>query len=305
MVRMNVARLIEPASRHEGRTRDAWSIFWQEPGQSRCAAGAAGIWRELSAHWSGFAASLADGTRVLDLGCGAGAVARELLAARTGLELTGIDFARIPFTLQPRLDLLSETPMESLPFADGSFGAAVSQFGIEYARIDEAVGEAARVLATGARLSLLVHHAESAIVGHNRARLNALSTFLGSGTRSAFCGGDALGFHAQMSALLLEHPSDALVAELARSLPSRLARASRERQALWQAVDDALAPEHCLAEALAGCCVAPAAMPQWLEPLRRHFRVEPVSVLHDAGGDPVAWCIQAVKDPADQAASAS
>ena len=117
---------IESANGSHWTARNAWTAFWQDPAQSRCVAGSADIQRRLSSHWAAFAESLCAGTRVLDLGCGAGAVARELLKARTDLQVTGIDFARVPLTLHPQVDLLSESPMEALAFAGGSFGAAVS-----------------------------------------------------------------------------------------------------------------------------------------------------------------------------------
>jgi ubiquinone/menaquinone biosynthesis C-methylase UbiE len=284
----------EPAAGAGLRSRDAWTAFWQEPGQSRCAAGA-GIWQALSLHWAQVAASLQHGARVLDLGCGAGAVAHELLAARADLQLTGVDFARIPFTLRAHVELLSETPMECLPFAERSFGAAVSQFGFEYSRISESAAELARVLAPGARLSMLVHHASSGIVGHNRARLEALAAFLDPAMKSAFCSADTRSFHAQLAALVAEHPGDALVAELARSLPSRLARAQRERQAIWKAIEDALAPECCLASSLNDACLTPEAIGPWLAPLQSICSIEPPCVLRDGDGSPIAWIVQGTR----------
>ena len=58
--------------------------------------------------------------------------------------------------------------MEELPFADQRFGAVVSQFGFEYSRRDPAAGEIARVLRPGGAMSLLVHHAASAVLATNR-----------------------------------------------------------------------------------------------------------------------------------------
>ena len=118
---MRVAsRPVDTASHGLG-VRDAWTAFWQDPGQSRCVAGAPDIWHVLTRHWSAFAHSLPQGARVLDLGCGAGAVARELVDSRPDLQVTGIDFARIPLTLHAQIDLLSDTAMENLPFAEGSW----------------------------------------------------------------------------------------------------------------------------------------------------------------------------------------
>jgi SAM-dependent methyltransferase len=284
-------------SHSDARTRAAWSAFWQEPGQSRCVAGASEMWGVLDEFWSSFSRSLPAGTRVLELGCGAGAVARMIASARADVSVTGIDFARIPFTFQSQVDLLSETAMESLPFEDRSFGAVVSQFGFEYSRTEEAARETARVLLPGARLRMLVHHANSSIVASNRERSTALQAFLAPTMRSAFCNGDAAGLEIQLAALAHRHPADALVAELRRSLPSRLGRAARERGAIWSAIEDALEPERCLAESLNASCVAPGNIGRWLAPARAFFELaEPVE-LRDATGVIVGWHVQGCRIP--------
>ncbi len=291
------SRSLDPASRGYGRTKDAWTAFWQEPGQSRCVAGNPDIWQSLNRHWSSFAGSLASGSRVLDLGCGAGAVARLLLDARHDVSITGVDFARIPLTIHPHVELLSDTAMECLPFAEGSFAAAVSQFGFEYSQMERTAHEMARVLAADAKVSLLAHHADSSIVATNRSRLSALLAILGHNMRAAFCSGDAAAFNAQMQALAARYSLDSLVTELARCLPSRLNRAQQERIAIWNAIEEALAPERCLADALNACCVGPEELDEWLVPLRASCELQPVSLLREANGEAIAWRIEGVKRP--------
>jgi SAM-dependent methyltransferase len=271
--------------------RDAWTSFWQDPAQARCAAGDPNIWRALTGHWAEFATTLREGTRVLDLGCGAGAVAHELVAAGRAPQVTGVDFARIPLRIHPQIDLLSDTTMENLPFGNGSFGAVVSQFGFEYSRMEQAALEMARVAAPGAPLSLLVHHADSAIVANSRIRLDVLTGFLAPATRAAFCAGDANSFHAQIAALLTRHPRDGLLVELARTVPTRLGRPQRERLAIWNALEDALAPERCIAESLQACHVSSADFERWLQPLRTVCAAVTHGIQREPGGCPVAWKI--------------
>jgi SAM-dependent methyltransferase len=242
-----------------------------------------------------FAASLAPGARILDVGCGAGAVARALIAARRDVRVAGIDFAKAPLMTDDRAELFSDIAMEALPFAEGSFDAAVSQFGFEYGQTNEAASELARVLAADARISLLVHHEESSIVAAGRARLNALVAFLGRKTRAAFCAGEAAAFNARMSVLKEWHPRDALISELARSLPLWTRRALAERLVIWRAMEDALAPELCILEALDARCVAPEGLEDWVRPLRVFFDLRSASVLRAPDASPLAWRIEGAR----------
>jgi SAM-dependent methyltransferase len=270
-------------------------LFWADSTQSRCAAGAPAIQQAIEDHWTSFAHSLPPAARVLDLGCGAGVVGRLLLAARDDLRITGVDSARVPASGHPRLDLRSDTRMEALPFTGQEFDAVVSQFGFEYSRTNLAAAEIARVSTPGAKLSLLVHHAESAIVRATRARLGAVVALLAPPVRSAFCGGDAAGFKSQMSLLVQRYPDDSLVDELARALPSRLAWMRDRRVSTWHALEEALAPESCVSESLHACCVAPSRIGEWLGPLRRVCELAPVSVLREPDGDPIAWRTEGVR----------
>lgn len=279
-----------------GPAQEAWSAFWREPGQSRCVAGAPHIWRELQRHWSAFSARLEAHSRVIDLGCGAGVVAQMLLDARNDLHVTGVDFAQIPLTLRPGIELLPETPMESLPFPDRSFGAAVSQFAFEYSDVEATARELARVLTPGARLSLLVHHADSDIVITNRRRLEVIESLLGADIRAAFCGGEADAFLSQMSVLRARFPRDDLLDDLAGALPSRMARAAPERAAIWKAVEHALAPERCLAGSLQSSCVPEAGLASWLAPLGAAFRLQAPAMLREPGGQPIAWTLEGVRE---------
>ncbi|HTU65989.1 MAG TPA: class I SAM-dependent methyltransferase [Steroidobacteraceae bacterium] len=285
---MKAASLLVPVpGAHDAR--NAWTEFWKDPAQTRCASGDPDVWRALTAHWTDFARTLAPGERVLDLGCGAGAVGKLLLAARPDLHVTGVDSARIPLSLQPQHELLPDTAMEALPFEEQRFGAVVSQFGYEYGQADDTVREMARVVARGAKLSLIVHHEASPVVAATRERLAAIDALLMPAVRAAFCGGDAATFHAQMASLTARFATDDLVAELAASLTVRLGRVAGTRLAIWRAIEDALAPERCVARALSACCVGAGEMAEWLAPLRAVFDLAPVTLLRDSAGAPIAW----------------
>ena len=276
-------------------TRDAWTAFWQEPGQSQCLTDAPDIRQILTDHWASFAVLLGPGARILDLGCGGGAVARELASARRDIHVTGIDVARIPLAIHRQFELLSDTEMETLPFADASFAAAVSQFGYEYSETGRAAEEIARVLAPSARFSFIVHHAASSIVAADRRRSNAINSL--QEARAAFCAGDAAALAGCIAMLTTRHPHDRLIAELARALPSQIGRTSRERIAIWTAIEGALAPERTLSDALQSCCVAPEMLNDWLAPLRNVSEALSVSALRTPHGDPIAWRIEGARRP--------
>lgn len=289
---MTVSVASPAGARAAARDREAWTMFWADSAQSRCAAGAPEIWQSLLRHWVSFADSLPRGAHVLDLGCGAGAVGRMLLAARNDLRVTGVDAAKVPRSKLPQMELLSETDMESLPFEDGSFAAVVSQFGYEYSDTDDTAEEVARVLAPDAALSFLVHHSQSAIVNANRERYGAVVAFLSPDMRTSFCSGDVAGFQSQIALLVERYPEDALIAQLASALPTRLGWMMERRVSTWESLEAALAPERCMSESLDACCVAPSQIDRWAGPLREVCDLKPITVLREADGTPIAWCAE-------------
>jgi ubiquinone/menaquinone biosynthesis C-methylase UbiE len=111
---------------------------------------------------SQFAAALLDaadigaGTRVLDVCSGTGVVTAA--AAQRGAVVTGIDFSAAMLgqarRAHPRLRF-DEGDAEALPYADASFAAVVSNFGIHHiAHSDRAMAEARRALQPGGRLAI-------------------------------------------------------------------------------------------------------------------------------------------------------
>ncbi len=278
------------------RIREAWTAFWQDPASGQqCIRGAPDVTHALRSHWSSFAAQLGARARILDLGCGAGAAANAIVAARRDLAVTGVDFALVPAAADASIRLIPDTAMEQLPFEDGSFDAAISQFGYEYGRTHKTARQLARVLAPAARFSFVVHHAESSIVAANRARLDAIRTIHAPDMRAAFLAGNAFVLNAKLKCLQQAHPNDTLVGALARHLPVRATQGSEQRSATWTAVEEALWPERTVLEALDACCVAPEELDGWLGPLRQFCTVTSASILRKPNGDPIAWRIEGTR----------
>ncbi len=147
-----------------------------------------------AAVWRRELASLGDRARILDLGCGNGAVA--LLAAHTaaergacweihGVDLAAIDPARAVsgryrdavsgVTFHPA------TPMSATPFAGGYFDLVAGQFAIEYGDPPRVLAEVSRVLRPGGRAAFVVHLQESAVVATARVELAQLREVLAPG----------------------------------------------------------------------------------------------------------------------------
>ena len=156
--------------------KQAWASFWAQPesGNSGCLP-AGPHSNEIRQKWQAFAKRLPRGARVLDPGSGNGIVLQWLREGRPDLKLVGVDSS--PTLPQPPrgIKLMSGVEIEALPFAAGSFAAAVSQFGLEYADTDAAAPELARVLRPGAAVQFIVHHRQSKILAHNLLRREALS----------------------------------------------------------------------------------------------------------------------------------
>jgi SAM-dependent methyltransferase len=138
------------------------------------------------------------GTRLLDVGCGAGRALR--LAADRGAHVAGLDAApglleyarrRVPGATIVQGDL------ETLPFADGAFDAVTGFNSFQFAADPvAALREAMRVTATGGRILALVWSpAEMCELAPHLLSLGALMPPPPPGAAGPFalCGRDALG----------------------------------------------------------------------------------------------------------------
>ncbi len=157
----------------------AWSDYWRSGATRGCLPGASeAVQKLLARQWQDFAKALPPGAAVLDLACGAGAVMQAMAAVRPDLQLTGVDNAELP--AGDGLNILSGVDCGKLPFANGSFEAVTSQYGLEYCP-DSALAEAARVLTPGGQLLLVIHASTSAPVRHNSGRLAAMQALDSAG----------------------------------------------------------------------------------------------------------------------------
>jgi ubiquinone/menaquinone biosynthesis C-methylase UbiE len=155
--------------------RETWSRYWASGQTHSCFA--AGKPFDTGFVWTPFLDALAPGARVLDLACGAGALTRLAVAHPHGFEVTGADYAA---TLAPieGARVVAGAALEALPFEAGSFDAAISQFGLEYADTGAALREAARVLAPGGRLGVLAHARDGDAVAAARARITRAASLI-------------------------------------------------------------------------------------------------------------------------------
>ena len=118
----------------------------------------------LFRQWTSYLIKTADiqkGYKVLDVACGSGVLARDIVPIVgepelvTGLDING-DMLAVARSRQPEINWI-EHPAEKLPFDDNHFDAVVSQFGMMFfADRHAAVAEMIRVLRPGQRMSIAV-----------------------------------------------------------------------------------------------------------------------------------------------------
>ncbi|MEK9541863.1 MAG: class I SAM-dependent methyltransferase [Luminiphilus sp.] len=159
-------------------TQSAWSRYWQTgAGESCFAEGGA---PEITQFWQSYLQGLSAGTRVLDAACGGGALTRQLVEYATDFEVTGVDYAsELPEVSGASIQ--AGVRLESLPFASSAFGAVVSQFGLEYADHERALGEVLRVLGDDGALGLVMHKAGSPLLQAAQRERDSISPLLDDG----------------------------------------------------------------------------------------------------------------------------
>lgn len=178
--------------------------------------GAAEVYEEfflpaLFTHWPprlAEAARIRAGRHVLDVACGTGVLARALLE-RVGPEgsVTGLDInpgmLAVARRKEPKVDW-RQGPAEALPFADRSFDAVVSQFGLMF--FDNrraAIAEMMRVLKPGGRLAVAVWAALDTSPGY-AALLRVLQDLFGDAAADALRAPFNLGDPAMLRSLFAD-----------------------------------------------------------------------------------------------------
>lgn len=158
-------------------SRDAWSGFWEQEPAAISGATLSNLPRPLrnllDAPWSDLSRILPPKAKVLDLATGGGVVLDQLRSKRRDLQLFGVDSApNLP--KKSGMNLKGGVYTHRLPFPDCRFQAVTSRFGIEYGDLEAGAAETARVLQQGGHVFMLIHHAGSKVLEHNRARHAAL-----------------------------------------------------------------------------------------------------------------------------------
>ncbi|WP_294122842.1 class I SAM-dependent methyltransferase [Sphingomonas sp.] len=274
----------------------AWTEFWNEQKEAAgCCASAPEIRRPITRHWTGFAQSLVAGSHVLDLACGTGAAGRALVAANPSLCVTGIDFAMVPACREPQIEILPAIKMEQLPFADGSFDAAVSQFGFEYGAVDMASVELARVLRRGAPFSLLVHHSAGRIAKDSINHRQALQLISGAAMEAAFLSGDDARLDRQLAHMRRQYPHERIIDEAGNGFRRMIAQSAAHRAEIWQAVRTALEPELVMLADLAEAAVSPDMLPAWLSHFDHRLKLQQTTVLTMSNGHTLCWKVEGVR----------
>ena len=182
--------------------QDPWSLYWQSDCLDSCVVTKS---KEdslaIAAFWEQLAMQLENGAQVLDLATGNGTVPAALLNANDSLKVTGVDRASIdPLRYLSKPGVLDKVQFRAdidicdLPFDDALFDAVTSQFGLEYAPLDQGIPELMRVAGRGSRIQLVMHHADSEIVGPARLKRDEMETLLADGgvvpTLRAFLDGE-------------------------------------------------------------------------------------------------------------------
>jgi SAM-dependent methyltransferase len=162
----------------------SWDRYWAQGTLHSCTNAFGGNYEgPILEHWRSWFQALGDGSRVVDIGTGNGAIAAIAMAVSrdrsAGFEVHGVDLAAIdPMGSVPgAAELLAgiqfhpSTSAADLPFDAASIDAMTGQFALEYTPVEDVIEELVRVLAPGGRAAFMVHHSSSVVLETTRADL--------------------------------------------------------------------------------------------------------------------------------------
>lgn len=155
--------------------QQSWTQFWQQGQLHSLANAMPGNYQgAIAAFWQKQFEHLTSAQAVLDIGTGNGALPAMIcqLHQENTPQIEAIDLAEIapawlqelPEKITRRLHFHGNTQAESLPFADARFDLYISQYGLEYTRLDASTAELVRVLKPGGKLAMVLHHAGSHLI---------------------------------------------------------------------------------------------------------------------------------------------
>jgi SAM-dependent methyltransferase len=167
-----------------------WRDYWKADRPASCMPEDEATAQQIADVWRGWFAECPGGSRILDIATGNGIVLNHAAAAGRALNrafaLTGVDLADIdPLRYVSSLEddmraaqFIGGVAAEHLPFDATSFDVAVSQYGLEYADLQRALTEVARVLAPGGTLHWLAHSDASEVVMQHRRQTSEVEYLL-------------------------------------------------------------------------------------------------------------------------------
>jgi ubiquinone/menaquinone biosynthesis C-methylase UbiE len=186
--------LLKPTNQLSSQSGDgasSWTRYWQSGFQDTCFF--ADQTFAVDQFWHDLFTKLDHSSRIVDLATGNGSVA--LKAAKFAreqnqdFEISGVDYASIcpvkfsgvDADLLTSIQFISNTDIASLPFETSSTNCVTSQYGFEYAQMEEALAEATRILVAGGYAQFLIHAEGGAVHEASGARLRRAQFLLQKG----------------------------------------------------------------------------------------------------------------------------
>jgi SAM-dependent methyltransferase len=158
----------------------AWDQYWRDGRLASCGGEGGATYQVVIAEgWRRFFATVSEGSRILDVCSGNGAVARlaaEVASTRNiRVHIDAADAADLhPTGAGPGSGMIRyspRTPAEHLPFADASFDVIVGQYAIEYTDLERTLAELHRVSRHRVKLRFVTHASDSIVVQGARVQL--------------------------------------------------------------------------------------------------------------------------------------